>query len=101
MITTTTIDPQRIPGLSVDIASVLTGILGQPSVPNGYDVLRWFLKGWLVHTDAAVQKDLELFAFAHDFEGKIVPEASAKGYAILRAAVAGDLVPHLVPHPEG
>jgi hypothetical protein len=96
MIETTPIDAHRIPALAATIADVLAKIHGDASVPGGYDVLRWFLKGWLVHQDPAVQKDLELFAFAHGFDGKLVPEASAKGYAILRAAVAGLLQPHLV-----
>jgi hypothetical protein len=92
MITTSTIDAHRIPAMAEGISAVLDRIKGDGSVPNGYDVLRWFLKGWLVHKDPAVQKDLALFAFAHDFEGKIVPEASMKGYAVLRAAVEGDLL---------
>jgi len=95
MIATTPIDPARFAAIQASVVSVLAGIKGQPSVPGGYDVLRYFLQGWLVHVDPVVQKDLELFAFAHAFDGALVPEASAKGYAVLRAAVAGLLQPHL------
>ena len=92
MAQTHALSPVLVAALSADVAETLAGIFGQPSVPGGYNILRWFLNGWVVHSDAAVQADLEGFADAHNPDGTLVLEASAKGYTILRAAVAGHLV---------
>jgi hypothetical protein len=93
VITPTPLPQGRARLLATSIVQALDLSVQDTTYQQGYNVLRWFLKGWIQHPDPAQQADLSLFAFAYDFEGRIVPEASAKGYLILRAALAGHLVP--------
>lgn len=99
MITFQAPNPHRHAAIVALVDSALARIAGDPSVPGGYDVLRYFLNGWIMHANPAQQQDLALFAWAHGVDGSLVPEASAQGYAILRAAVAGELVSTLPPQP--
>lgn len=74
------------------ITTALANAVGDTTYADGYNVLRWFLKGWVRHTDPLTQAHMTMFQFATDAEGTVIPKYSAQGYAILHAAFAGDLL---------
>lgn len=81
--------PHLVPALHAQITAALATAKGDTTYKDGYNLLRWFLKGWVSHPDPKVQRRLYLFHYAHDMEGALIPAHSAQGGAILACAFHG------------
>lgn len=84
--------PHIVPTLVAGIDATLTASVGDTTFQHGSDLLRWFLKGWVVHPNAVVQERLAFFHHALSYTGDLIPANSAQGGKILRAAFDGQLV---------